>query len=219
MADTEAINNTTNNRSEISAVDGWSISVNEDGKKVKGTVDLKYKIIDAKRDIYGPLYYVVTLEENIRHLFLPGWFDDMYAPVKAVVLLQPHDRDLIVSMQSLERTMVIDNWEYQNLYKGTEGAYAGKWNHYMAGNTGNNTGIKYPNGSVYRTESVSVTTTELKKDGGQKTEANTVGATKASEGNFYSASVVDSINIDFQADIRKKILLGLGYRSSDTGQL
>ncbi len=33
------------------------------------------------------LYYVVKLKEDIRHFFLPGWFDDMTAPVTAVALL------------------------------------------------------------------------------------------------------------------------------------
>ena len=33
------------------------------------------------------LYYVVKLKEEIRHFFLPGWFDDMTAPVTAVALL------------------------------------------------------------------------------------------------------------------------------------
>ena len=33
------------------------------------------------------LYYVVKLQEEIRHFFLPGWFDDMPAPVTAIALL------------------------------------------------------------------------------------------------------------------------------------
>ena len=33
------------------------------------------------------LYYVVKLKEEIRHFFLPNWFDDMTAPVTAVALL------------------------------------------------------------------------------------------------------------------------------------
>lgn len=33
------------------------------------------------------LYYVVKLKEEVRHFFLPGWFDDMTAPVTAVALL------------------------------------------------------------------------------------------------------------------------------------
>ena len=33
------------------------------------------------------LYYVIKLEEQIRHFFLPGWFDAMHAPVTAVAML------------------------------------------------------------------------------------------------------------------------------------
>ena len=33
------------------------------------------------------LYFVVQLREEIKHFFLPGWFDDMTAPVTAVALL------------------------------------------------------------------------------------------------------------------------------------
>ena len=35
----------------------------------------------------GTFYYVVHLAENVKHLFLPGWFDDMRAPVVAVAIL------------------------------------------------------------------------------------------------------------------------------------
>ena len=33
------------------------------------------------------LYYVVKISEDIRHFFLPGWFDDMAAPVTAVAMI------------------------------------------------------------------------------------------------------------------------------------
>lgn len=193
LSDFDAVDTDADNQYEISATDGWSISKG-DGKHVTGKIELKFKIIDAKNDIYGPLYYVVLLNEKIRHFFLPGWFDDMDAPVKAVALLEPHSNDLVTTMQKLERTMVIDNWEYQNKFKGTPGAYAGKWNHYMAGTTDNNTGISYVSGSVYRTESITVKTTKMGRDGGQATSAN--------GGKFYNWDKVDSINLDFQAEIR-----------------
>ncbi len=195
LEDAEVIE-TVDNWKIASAKDGWSISSADDDKKVSGNIALMYKRIDAKNDVYGPLYYVVSLEEKIRHFFLPGWFDAMNAPVTAVVMLLPHDRNLIVSMQQLERTMVIDNWEYANKYKGQDDVYAGKWNHYMAGNTGGNTGINYVNDNPYRTESITVKTTAVSRDGGQKTDAN--------GGQFYSAKEVDSLNIDFQADVRIK---------------
>ena len=92
LSDAETVNSSTDNKDTVSAVDGWSISVKNDDKKVNGKIELKYKIVDGKNDVLGPLYYVVSLHEKIRHFFMGGWFEDMDAPVRAVVLLQPHDR-------------------------------------------------------------------------------------------------------------------------------
>lgn len=139
-----------------------------------------------------------------------GWLDDMPATVKAVVLMEPHDNDLVMAMEKLKNEEVIDNWEYQKwLYENKllnqSGAYSGNWNHYMAGDARTykdengksySTGIFYSGGNVYRTESISVKTTETSRDGGQKTAAN---------GNkFYSWELVDSINLDFQAEVGKE---------------
>ena len=184
------------------ATDFWSLHDQDTDKTVSGAIELKYKVIDAKNDVRGPMYYVVTLQESIRHFFLPGWFAPMDAKFKAVVLLRPHDTDLVSTMQELERTMVIDNWEYQNYYKGTHGAYAGKWNHYKSGTDDNNSGVNYY-GGVYRTETVRITPSEKNSDG-QKTKANTVGATQTSQGSFYLENEVDSINLDFQAELKVK---------------
>lgn len=118
----------------------------------------------------------------------------MDAPVKAVVLLQPHDEGLITPIEELKRTSVIGNWEEQNRDRGKTGAYAGNWNHYMAGNTGDDSGINYSTGNVYRTETLTVKTTAVSRDGGQKTAAN--------GGTFYGVDVVDSLNLDFQAEVR-----------------
>ena len=200
LSDNESVDDSITDQSTVSATDGWA---NEKAEKiVSGTIELRFKEFDAKSNAYGPLYYVVTLQEKIRHFFLPGWFNDMIAPVKVVVLLQPHDEGLITPIEELKRTCVIGNWEEQNRDKGKTGAYAGKWNHYMSGNTGDDTGISYSTGNVYRTESITVKTTVMNRDGGQKTAANTLGATTASQGTFYSADVVDSLNLDFQAEVR-----------------
>ena len=37
------------------------------------------------------LYYVIKLKEQIRHFFLPGWFDTMNAPVTAVAMITKND--------------------------------------------------------------------------------------------------------------------------------
>lgn len=159
---------------------------------------MKYKIVDGKNDVYGPLYYVVYLKEKIRHFFLPGWFDDMDAPVRAVVLLQPHNEGLITPIEELERDKVIDNWEYTNQYKNKDTGLSisgGKWNHYMSGTTDSQSGVSYSTGNSYRTESIRVTTSSNRNESdGQSTAAN--------GSKFYGVKEVDSINIDFQAEIR-----------------
>ncbi|MBE8955453.1 MAG: hypothetical protein SR2Q5_07320 [Quinella sp. 2Q5] len=177
--------------------DSWKSADATDGyndEQVTGTVELKYQLVDGKNDNHGSLYYVVSLSEDIQHLFMPGWFEDMHADVRAVVLLDPHDNDLVMAMEKLQKTEVIDNWQYQNKFKGQQGVYDGKWNHYKAGTTANDSGVMYTDGKTYRTESLSVKSTESYKDGGQKTEAN---------GNkFYAWNEVDSLNLDFQAELR-----------------
>lgn len=206
----------------LSAIDNWSISTNEANKKVNGTIELKYKIVDGKNDVYGPRYFVVNLTEKIRHLFMPGWFDDMDAPVRAVVLLRPHYKGLIEPMEQLERTEVIDNWEYAKKYRGTVGAYAGKWNHYQAGIRSNsNYGIRYTSGNSNRTESVIVKTS--RKTAGKNVIASADGssgeATDANGGNWYSATEVDSINIDMRAEVKGKFSTDwdIGYDFGETG--
>ena len=94
LADNEGVSDSSSWK-VLSATDSWSLFKKDEDKKVSGTIELKYKIIDGKNDVYGPLYYVVSLNEKIRHFFLPGWFEAMDAPVKAVVLLQPHNEGLI----------------------------------------------------------------------------------------------------------------------------
>ena len=216
LGDEEAVSDSTDWKT-LSATDAWNNSIKEEDRKVSGTIDLKYQIVDGKNDKYGPLYYVVSLNEKIRHFLLPGWFEPMNAPVKAVVLLQPHHLGLITPMEYLEKNKVIDNWEYTKKYKGTEGFYAGKWNHYQAapGLSGNsNKGIKYTSGNTYRTESVTVRTQDKNKD---STSSGTT--TAANGGNFYSESEVDSINIDFRAEVTGKFKSDwdLGYDFPETG--
>ena len=216
LSDKDRVDATSEERKKLSATDGWA---NEKADSVvKGTVELKYKIVDGKNDVYGPLYYVVNLTEKVRHFFLPGWFDDMDAPVKAVVLLRPHNEGLITPIEEFERTMVVDNWEYAKKYRGSTGEYAGKWNHYMSGSKSNDEGISYSSGNLYRTESVVVKSVSKDKDSnsqnnkGKATSLNSAGVitnssekrsdgqkTDANGGKFYEENEVDSLNIDFQA--------------------
>ena len=68
LEDTAAID-TSAAYNALSATDAWSRKADS---AVTGTVELKYKIVDGKNDVYGPLYYVVNLDEKIRHFFMPG---------------------------------------------------------------------------------------------------------------------------------------------------
>ncbi|MBQ4405348.1 MAG: pilus assembly protein [Selenomonadaceae bacterium] len=209
----------------LSATDAWNKSAKEEDKKVNGVIELKYKGVDGKNDVYGPMYYVVSLREKIHHFLLPGWFEPMDAPVKAVVLLQPHDDGLITPMEALEREEVIDNWEYTNNFKDpTTGlsVSGGKWNHYQAGIRNNsNYGIRYTSGNVYRTESVMVTPS--RKTAGKNVVSRADGssgeATNANGGTFYPESEVDSINIDFRAEVTGKFKSDwdIGYAFPETG--
>ena len=221
LADTEKVVDSDNNKYNlVTAMDGWGLPAAD--KKVSGKIELKYKIVDGKNDVYGPLYYVVNLTEKIRHLFMPGWFEPMEAPVKAVVLLRPHYRGLIEPMEQLERTKVIDNWEYANKYKGTTNFYDGKWNHYQAGIRGKNEyGIRYADGSTYRNESVFVSPS--RKTSGQNIIASAQGssgeATDANGGKWYLETQVDSINIDFRAEVKGKFSTDwdIGQDFAETG--
>ena len=224
LSDDEAATSTSGDEYTMGTTDSWNSSKAEDDKKVTGTLALKYKSVDGKNNVYGPLYYVVNLHEKIRHFLLPGWFDAMDANVRAVVLLRPRYLGLIEPMQELERTKIIDNWEYAKKYN-TPDVYAGKWNHYQAGvRNNNNLGILYRNSNAYRSESVFVTPS--KKTGTNVTShannSSSGDATDANGGKWYNWNEVDSINIDFRAEILGKFNsdwdLGQDFKENHTFQ-
>ena len=150
LADYNKPDDTSGEKNKLTAVDGWSISVKDEDKEVKGTVSLYAKVFDVRSDIITPMYYTVELNEKIRHFFMPGWFEDMNAPVRAVVLLRPHDTDLLSNVQRLESEKVIGNWEYQNYYKNKNEVYNGKWQQIQ------DSKVHYTQGNTYRTEKVTV---------------------------------------------------------------
>ncbi|MBO4401190.1 MAG: Tad domain-containing protein [Selenomonadaceae bacterium] len=211
----------------LSAKDGWNVpsndSANDSERKVTGKLELKYKIVDGKNNVYGPLYYVVNLEKQIRHFLLSGWFDPMKAKVKAVALLKPRYISLLEPIQQLERTKVIDNWEYTNKYQGTTGAYDGKWGHYQAGKKSDkNYGIRYTSGNSYRQESVIVKATKSPTDNKDVTTSaggTSLKTTKANGDWVLDVNEVDSINIDFRAEVGGKFTSDwdLGYAFKEKG--
>ncbi len=148
---------TESGRKNFSATDGWSISSKDGDKKVTGKVNLYVRSIDIKNDILGEAYYVVDLSETIQHFFLPGWFKDMVAPVRAVAKLGYHDEDLLSRMFILARTMVIDNWEHQKYYSNP--SYKGVW-----GGSIQDYAIHYEKGDTYRTEKASINGNAAERD-------------------------------------------------------
>ena len=66
----------------------------------KGTVT---DIETLYKDGDGNFYYVVHLMENIKHFIMPGWFDDMGAPVVAIAMLSKDG-----SVPPVARTLLLD---------------------------------------------------------------------------------------------------------------
>ena len=185
----------------FTALDGWSVSADDKDRKVTGKVQLMQSLAEAHSGDKVSYYYWVDLSENIRHLFLPGWFAPMSAPVHSVVLLQPHEKDLYQAVTTLKNENTVLNWQYQKNHinaSDNPNVYKGNWNHYKAGknskgNFNDNFGVRYISGNAYRTESV-VVTTAFDTGSGDKTPAN--------GGKFYSETEVDALNIDARAETR-----------------
>ena len=185
----------------FTALDGWSVSADDKDRKVTGKVQLMQSLAEAHSGDKVSYYYWVDLSENIRHLFLPGWFAPMSAPVHSVVLLQPHEKDLYQAVTALKNENTILNWQYQNNHQGASdnpNVYKGNWNHYKAGKNSagkfpKELGVRYISGNPYKTESVLVTA-KLETGSGEETPAN---------GNiFYLETEVDALNIDARAETR-----------------
>ena len=185
----------------VTAIDGWSLSADDKNRTVTGKVQLMRSLAEDHNEEKTSFYYWLDLSENIRHLFLPGWFAPMSAPVHSVVLLQPRDKNLYEATTGLKNDNTVLNWQYQNNRKNESdnpNVYKGNWNHYKAGknsagNFNDNIGIRYTAGNAYRTESVLVTA-EFNTGSAERTPAN--------GGKFYSETEVDALNIDARAETR-----------------
>ena len=64
-----------------------NLSSESSGSYVDHWTKTKIDASSALYEVNDNLYYVVHLSETIRHFFLPGWFDDMLAPVTAVAMI------------------------------------------------------------------------------------------------------------------------------------
>lgn len=166
--------------------DAWNGFSDEEGNEVGFSSALYAKVIDIDREEHGTptnglKYYEVILTEKVGHLFLRG-FEPMEAKVVAYALLKPHDKDLVTDISVLEKTKVIQNWEYQNIYKNFEG----NWSHFQ------DVTIEYTQGNNYRNETVNIHQ-DMKKGNRVLTDANN----KAN----YSEMEVDVLNLDVKQDV------------------
>ena len=110
-------------------IDSWSLFDSTSDKQVDTDLNLV--------KVNGDFYYIVTLDENIRHFFLPGWFNAMEAKVVAIAQLVPKDQvkvdkiketntweEFIAKVREIiNRNVIVGNWEVQNWYKSMEDAY------------------------------------------------------------------------------------------------
>ncbi len=94
-----------------SIIDSWSKSKEDTDRVVTPTYDMY--------DYGTSFYYVVSLTEKIEHFFMPGWFDDMNAPVVAVAKLDQTPK----MREKINDNVIVGNWEVQNRYKDMELAW------------------------------------------------------------------------------------------------
>ena len=179
-----------------SVKDNWNTIKGNEG--VTFSSELYARKMDIDREENGIKYYKVTLIEKVSHLFLRG-LDPMEAKVVAYAMLKPHDTDLVTTINHLEKREIIGNWMYQKAHKDS---YLGNWNHYRQSISGSDgqKNIAYNSGDAFRTETVNV---EIKEGANSNNTSTSSGQkTEANGGNYYSEEKVDSLNIDFNQDVR-----------------
>lgn len=192
------------NRTNV--INEWNVS--QDKHKTKKNVEFKAVLYSKMADTQleernqksanGIKYYVVTLSEQIGHLFFQGGiFKPMDATVVAYAMLRPREKDLNTSVSHLKDEHTIENWEYQNKFHN----YTENWNHYRQTIDGGKK-IAYKTGDDFRTETVNIT----KEMGSTSNNTNTSAGQKTSaNGNkWYDEYNVDAINIDFNQDFSVK---------------
>ena len=192
------------NEATYTMTDNWS-------KDQSSTVTLTPSL---REDTDGNLYYVVRIAEQVRHLFMPGRFEDMNAPVVAVAMLSknsnappviprdpgngpeqeiPDGTDILTEMYKIEDVSVTRNWEWQDYYKNHKNqykaltgkdVYSGNWNEYQ-----DKGGVHYTTGKKYRTETATVYA-------GSPNQGSSTGKVAN-----YAENEIDSLNLDFKADI------------------
>ncbi len=108
-------------------IDNWSLFNSASKRQVVPDLNLV--------KVNGDFYYIVKLDENIRHFFLSGWFDSMDAKVVAIAKLVPKDQVIVETNTTVKtwdefiakirdiinRNVIVGNWEVQNAYKNSGG--------------------------------------------------------------------------------------------------
>lgn len=187
-------------------IDSWSKSSADSDRRVEMNSALY-------NDGSTGFYFVVTLTEKIEHLFMPGWFDPMDAPVTAVALLtkkiipegarpqgegaehKVEGEDLLTAMYKLEDKSVTRNWEAQTyatekqfaqFYNGAK-KYVGNMNEYQ------DSQVRYDSKKRYRYEKAEV-----------RAGSSNQGSSQGKMYNYTEEQGIDSLNLDFKADIQFK---------------
>ena len=209
LGDTKEVNTgtATEPNMETWLIDSWSKSSADSDRRVEMNSALY-------NDGSTGFYFVVTLTEKIEHLFMPGWFDPMDAPVTAVALLtkkiipeearpqgegaehKVEGEDLLTAMYKLEDKSVTRNWEAQTyatekqfaqFYNGAK-KYVGNMNEYQ-----DKDGVHGSSKYRYRYEKAEV-----------RAGSSNQGSSQGKMYNYTEEQGIDSLNLDFKADIQFK---------------
>lgn len=206
-----ALKNLSSSNDFVQWKSGNTYTIKDSYTRGDNTIRINSSLYKDTKENY---YYVVHMEEDIRHFFL-GFLDDMNAGVVSVAKLSynfisrpsgviaeggvPSGKNLLAAMYNTEDVSVTRNWEWQQQYQKNNKAYqeaigrddvniySGKWNEYQ-----DKGGVHYKEGDKYRTEDIAV----FAGSPNQGNSSNNVAT--------HDESKVDSLNLDFKAEIQFK---------------
>ncbi len=176
------------------------------------------------KDDANNYYYYVVLQEQVSHLIMPGWFDDMPDEVHAVAKLTvsengapehvttpevgKKEQEVIENLKN--DNVIVGNWEVQNYYKenpSRRAAYKEKFGHEIYLKAWNHFQDLYNHHAIY--EATYRTETIVIQDGEGSNVVTTDAAINTidphsyiynSNGASYSWEKLDSINVDFKPE-------------------
>ena len=73
-------------------------------------------------DGYYTMWYQVVLEEDVKHLFMPGWFEPMTARVQSTAKLTHYTKgdNLLNMTETIAKRETYENWDFIKLAKGNK---------------------------------------------------------------------------------------------------